>query len=458
MKVRLVMLLALIPTLAAPSAWAEVFGAKERVLDNGLRVVAVEIDRAPVVTHMVWYRVGAMDEPPGKSGIAHFLEHLMFKGTETRGPGEFSERVARHGGRDNAFTAQDYTGYFQSVASDRLDMVMEMEADRMVNLKIAEDHFEPEKLVVLEERAQRTDSDPSSILWEQSAAAFYRNHPYAIPIIGWRHEIEALTIRDALDFYEDWYAPNNAIVVVSGDVSAEEVFALAEKHYGPIPARDLPERPALIEPPLTVETRVTLADPRVRQPSLVIRKPAPSWGTSDDKNELYALDVLMEILGGGNTGLLSRALVVEDGVAVAAGAWFSGSNRGPGHVGLYVSPADGVDLEAAEAALRAELSDILERGVTEEEVARARIRLQDAAATARDSLSGPARAIGASLIIGAELADIETWPDRIGAVTADAVNAAARRVLTAPGEVVNVLLPADQTTAAVPAPGGSVTQ
>jgi zinc protease len=330
MKIRSVTLLTLVLTLAAPSAWAEVFGAKERVLDNGLRVVAVEIDRAPVVTHMVWYRVGAMDEPPGKSGIAHFLEHLMFKGTETRGPGEFSERVARHGGRDNAFTAQDYTGYFQSVASDRLDMVMEMEADRMVNLKIAEDHFEPEKLVVLEERAQRTDSDPSSILWEQSAAAFYRNHPYAIPIIGWRHEIEALTIRDALDFYEDWYAPNNAIVVVSGDVSAEEVFALAEKHYGPIPARDLPARPTLIEPPLTVAARVTLADPRVRQPSLVIRKPAPSWGTSDDKNELYALDVLMEILGGGNTGLLSRALVVEDGVAVAAGAWFSGSNRGPG--------------------------------------------------------------------------------------------------------------------------------
>lgn len=437
-------LFALALSFLATSAWAEVFGAKEKVLENGLRVVAVEIDRAPVVTHMVWYRVGAMDEPPGKSGIAHFLEHLMFKGTNTVGPGEFSAQVAKHGGQDNAFTAQDYTGYFQSVASDRLDMVMRLEADRMINLNIAEDHFEPEKLVVLEERAQRTDSNPGSILWEQSAPAFYQNHPYGIPIIGWRHEIEALTMEDALDFYADWYAPNNAIVVVSGDVTAEEVFALAEEHYGAIPARALPERPALIEPPLTVSTRVTYSDARVRQPSLVIRKPAPSWGTSDDADELYALDVLMEILGGGSTGLLYRSLVIDDAIAVGASAWFSGSNRGPGMVGFYVSPADGVDLDTAETALRAEITAFLETGVSEDQVARARIRLQDAAATARDSLSGPARAIGAALIIGAELDDIESWPARIGSVTADQVNAAARRVLAGPGEVVNILVPEEK--------------
>lgn len=444
MMVRSAALLALALNFVATPTWAEVFGAKETVLENGLRVVAVEIDRAPVITHMVWYRVGAMDEPAGKSGIAHFLEHLMFKGTDTMGPGEFSALVAKHGGQDNAFTAQDYTGYFQSVANDRLDMVMRLEADRMINLNIAEDHFEPEKLVVLEERAQRTDSNPGSILWEQSASAFYRNHPYGTPIIGWRHEIEALTIQDALEFYADWYAPNNAIVVVSGDVTAEEVFALAEEHYGPIPSRALPTRPSLTEPPLSVSTRVTYSDARVRQPSLVIRKPAPSWGTSEDTDELYALDVLMEILGGGSTGLLYRALVIEDAVAVGASAWFDGSNRGPGLVGLYISPADGVELEEAEAALRAEIAAILETGVSEDQVARARIRLQDAAATARDSLSGPARAIGAALIIGAELDDIESWPERIGAVTAEQVNAAARKVLTTPGEVVNILLPEEK--------------
>ncbi len=422
-------------------ASAQIYGAKETWLDNGMQVVVVENNRAPVVTHMVWYRVGAMDEPAGKSGIAHFLEHLMFKGTDTVAPGEFSATIARNGGQDNAFTGQDYTAYFQSVASDRLDLVMRMEADRMRNLVITEEQFTPEKQVVLEERSQRTDNDPGSILSEQAASAFYRNHPYAIPIIGWRHEIEALEIGDALEFYNSYYAPNNAILVVSGDVVAENVFALATEIYGPIETRDIAERVELTEPPLLVSTRVTYTDERVRQPSLSLRKPAPSWVTAEDKSDGYALEILSHLLGGGNTSRLYQSLVIDQGIAVGAGSWYSGDGRGPGLMGLYVSPADGVNLDTAETALRAEIDRLLTEGVTGDEVKRAIIRLQDSSATARDSLSGPAMAIGRALSVGLTLDDVEYWPERLDQVTPDQVDAVARRVLAAPGEVVSVLLP-----------------
>lgn len=424
-------------------AQAEVFGAKKTVLDNGMQVVVVENHRAPVVTHMVWYRVGAMDEPPGKSGIAHFLEHLMFKGTETLEPGEFSAIIARNGGQENAFTSQDFTAYFQSVASDRLELVMELEADRMANLNIAEDHFEPEKNVVLEERRQRVDSDPASILWEQTAPSIYRNHPYAIPVIGWSHEIEALQLEDAIDFYQTYYAPNNAILVVSGDVEASEVFAMAEKFYGVLEPSRIPVGPVYREPPMTVDTEVTYRDPRVRQASVSVRKLAPSWNTAEDKSEIHALDVLSQIIGGGNTSKLYRALVIDRGVAVGAGGWYDGDGRGPGTIGFFVSPADGTSLEEAEAALREEIAKLIKKGVTKSEVQRAIVRLQDAAATARDSLSGPAMTIGRALATGKTLDDVERWPERIGAVTTDQVNAVARKYLSMPGEVVSRLLPAD---------------
>ncbi|MDF1750301.1 MAG: pitrilysin family protein [Alphaproteobacteria bacterium] len=429
------------------SAQAEIYGAKQTTLDNGMQVVVVENHRAPVVTHMVWYRVGAMDEPAGKSGIAHFLEHLMFKGTDTVGPGEFSATVARNGGQDNAFTSQDYTAYFQSVASDRLEMVMKLESDRMAHLKIAEDQFIPEKQVVLEERSMRTDNDPGSILQEQASSAFYRNHPYAIPVIGWRHEIEGLQLQDAVNFYKTFYTPNNAILVVSGDVEAEKVFDLARKYYGTIPARTLPDRPDLREPPLLVSSRVTYRDDRVRQPSLSIRKQAPSWTQADNKADSYALEVLSQILGGNSTSRLYRSLVIDQGIAVSTGSWYDGDGRGPGMMGLYVSPAQGVSLDKAEAALRAEVAVLLKDGVTQDEVTRAITRIQDSAATARDSLSGPAMNIGRALAVGFNLDDVETWPDKIGQVTVDQVNTVAQRVLAAPGEVVNILLPKSDTEA-----------
>jgi len=428
-------------------AQADVFGAREAVLENGLQIVVVENPRAPVVTHMVWYRVGAMDEPAGQSGIAHFLEHLMFKGTDTRVAGEFSDIVARNGGRDNAFTSQDYTAYFQSVARDRLELVMSLEADRMVNLNIDQSHFEPERNVVLEERSQRTDSEPSSILWEQTAAALYRNHPYGVPIIGWRHEIESLSVEDAVSFYDRFYAPNNAILIVSGDTTLEEVVALAETYYGPIPASELPERPALFEPPMPASTVISYSDPRVQQPSLGIQRLAPSWGThGDETDRIYAMQVLSEILGGGTTSLLYRALVIDAATAVSAGSWYNGSSRGPGQFGFYVSPREGVDLDSAEMELRAALDRIVDEGISEDEVARAITRLQDAAATALDSLSGPAMQIGRALMVGVPLTEIEAWPDRIGAVTVDQVNEALVSILDGQGEVVGRLLMAENGT------------
>ena len=236
-------------------------------LDNGMDVVVIEDHRAPVVVHMVWYRAGSADEPAGASGIAHFLEHLMFKRTETMESGEFSRTVARNGGQDNAFTSYDYTGYFQRVAADRLGLMMQMEADRMVNLRLDDAEIATEREVIIEERNQRVENSPAALFREQKDAVQYLNHRYGVPIIGWRHEMVSLDRDDALAFYERFYAPNNAILVVAGDVTPDEVRALAQEHYGPIPANPaLPERLRPTEPPQTAERRITFRDARVAQP------------------------------------------------------------------------------------------------------------------------------------------------------------------------------------------------
>ncbi len=427
---------------ARQAALADVFGAESFTLENGLQVVVVENHRAPVVTQLLMYKAGAIDETPGASGAAHVLEHMMFKGTEEVGPGEFSAIVSRNGGRDNAFTGHDYTGYFQSVASDRLELIMRLEADRMRNLVLDQTHFEPELQVVLEERNQRIENEPSAILNEQAGPALYYNHPYARPIIGWRHELAALTLDDLRAYYERFYAPNNAVLVISGDTTPDEVRALAEKYYGPIEPSEIDRDRPLAEPPHQAERTVTLRDERVRQPSWSLRKLAPSYGTDGASERIYALQVLMDIVGGGNTSRLYRALVIEQGIAVSAGGWYSEGNRGPGTIGAYAQPAEGHTLDAVEAAVRAVLRDVVENGVTEDEVARAITRLQDSAATARDSLMGPAQVIARGLVEGLTLDEIETWPERIGAVTTEQVNAAARALLGAQGEVTTRLLPA----------------
>lgn len=425
---------------AATASSAAVFNPESFTLKNGMQVVVITNHRVPVVTHMVWYKVGAMDEPAGKSGLAHYLEHLMFKGTKKLKPGEFSATVARNGGRENAFTSQDYTGYHQSVAVDRLPLMMEIEADRMTNLVLDDEIIEPERAVVIEERRSRVDRDPSSMLGEQVRAVLFQNHPYQIPIIGWQHEIEGLTRKDLIDFYKAWYAPNNAVLVISGDITVDEVRPLAEKYYGPIPARPLPERVAWAEPPLNADLRVVLENERVRQPSWSRRFIAPSQ-VHGAKEHADALQVLGEILSGGATSRLYRKLVVERKIAVNAGGWYSGRSRGPGSFGFYISPTPGGDLEAAGEAMNAEIDLLVEEGVSQDEVEKAVQRLQDSAIYARDSYRTPARVLGGALAIGRTVEDVESWPERIGAVTVEAVNKAIAHVLKDRKSVTALLLP-----------------
>ncbi len=419
---------------------ARVFEPESFILDNGLQVVVVTNRRAPIVNHMVWYKVGAADEEPGKSGLAHFLEHLLFKGTETSEPGEFSDLIARNGGRENAFTSYDYTGYFQTIASDRLELMMKHEADRMANLVLTDDVVLPERDVILEERRSRVDNEPRAQLSEMARASLFMNHPYGISIIGWEHEMRELTTEDALDFYRRWYAPNNAVVVISGDVTVDEVRPLAEKYYGVVPRRAVPERVRPQEPAQMAPRRVTLESPRVRQPSLSITYLAPSYNRGEP-GEAYALQVLSEILGGGTVSRLYLSLVVEQGLAASAGSSYGGDNFDLSTFSFYGSPRPGTELAQTEAALRKEIDKLLKDGVTEEEVAEAKERLQSAAVFARDSVSTPSRVIGAALVTGQTLEDVEAWPERIGAVTAEQVNAVARAVFDERRSVTAVLEP-----------------
>jgi len=412
----------------APSAEARVYNPETFMLANGMQVVVVTNKRAPIVTHMVWYKVGSADEPKGKSGIAHFLEHMMFKATTNMKSGEFSATVARNGGRDNAFTTADYTGYFQTIAKDRLELVMRMEADRMTNVVFNDEQVEPERQVILEERNMRTDNSPEARLSEEINAAFYRNHPYRIPVIGWRHEIEALSRQDLESFYKLWYHPNNAILVVAGDVTAADVKPLAEKYYGVIPAAPLPSRVRPSEPPHIASQRISLADPRVRQPNWRRSFLAPSL-VYGDTSLAYALEVGSEILGGGATSRLYRSLVVEQGKAISAGAYYDNSTFGPTTFTVTANPQQGVSMDEIEKLVEAEIAKVLTDGVSEEEVERAKKRMQASAIYARDSAGRGARALGAALASGQTVEDVESWPDRIGQVTVDQVNAALRTIL-----------------------------
>jgi len=427
-----------------PEARAGVFNPTTFTLKNGMQVVIVENHRVPVVSHMVWYRVGSADEGPGETGIAHFLEHLMFKGTKKRKPGEFSQIVARNGGQENAFTSTDYTAYFQTIAADRLEMVMEMEADRMTNLVITDKEVEPERLVVLEERRSRVDNNPGAILGEHINGALFLNHPYRNPVIGWEHDIKALDIKRILAFYKRWYAPNNAILVVAGAITAEQVRPLAKKYYGKIPAQPPVVRNRAKEPPQKAAREVVLRDKRVRQPSWRRSFLAPTlqWG---DKTHVYPLEVLSNILGGGASSRLYRRLVVENKTAVSSGAYYSGDDRGPGRFVFYASPRGDVTMDALEMAVEAEITDIIKNGITADEVLRAKERMVAEAVYARDSLSGGARALGAALASGLSVDDVESWPDNIAAVTAKQINEAAKALFDNNRSVTGLLLPARES-------------
>ena len=426
--------------LVGNRAEAVVFDPETFTLDNGMQVVVVTNRRAPVVSHHVWYKVGSADSPLGKSGLAHFLEHLMFKGTESLPPGEFSRIVARNGGNENAFTGPDYTGYFQTIAKDRLELVMRMEADRMANLVLDDDEVLRERSVVLEERSQRTDNDPGARLAEQLNATQFYHHPYRLPVIGWRHEMETYDREDALDFYRTWYAPNNAVLIVAGDIDAAELRPLAEKYYGAIPARPVPERVRVQEPPQEAPREVVLRDPRVQQPSWLRSYLAPSFNAGASEHA-YALEVLAEVLGGTSTSRLYRSLVIEQKLATSAGAYYRGGSLDLATFRVYATPRPGVSLDDLEAAVDAELRRLDEAPITPGEVERATRRLVAEAVYARDSLSTAVRSFGSALATGRTVEDVEAWPERIAAVTAAQVSAAAAQVFRPEMSVTGRLLP-----------------
>ncbi len=415
-------------------------------LDNGMDVVVIEDHRAPVVQHMVWYRVGSADEPTGTSGIAHFLEHLMFKGTDTLKPGEFSATVAANGGNDNAFTSFDYTAYFQRVAADRLELMMQMESDRMRNLRLTEEDVLTERGVILEERNQRTENSPRALFSEQMSAAQYLNHGYSIPIIGWMHEMETLDRQDALDFYEAHYAPNNAILVVTGDVNPEEVRRLADTYYGVIPANpDLPERMRSQEPPQTAERRLTFKDARVAQPYVHRSYLAPERDAGAQE-KAAALFMLAELLGGSTTSYLNEKLQFEQQKVVYTGAFYRGVSLDDTTFDLLVVPAEGVTLQEAEDAMDQAVADFIEEGVNQEDLDRIKLQLRASQIYARDNVDGIGNRYGRALTSGLTVEDVQAWPDILQAVTGEDIIAAAREVIQPETSVTGWLMRDEEVT------------
>ncbi|MDQ7070611.1 MAG: pitrilysin family protein [Rhodobacterales bacterium] len=397
-------------------------------LDNGMQVVVVEDHRAPVVVHMVWYRAGSADEQPGTSGVAHLLEHLLFKATDTLESGELSATVAANGGRDNAFTSFDYTGYYQRVAADRLELMMRMESDRMVNIRLTEDDILTERDVVIEERNSRTENNPSSLFREQMRAAQFLNHRYGVPVIGWRHEMESLELGDAMAYYDRFYAPNNATLVVAGDVDPENVRALAEKYYGAIPANpDLGVRARPYEPRQMTERRMIMRDARVAQPYVSRSYLAPERNPGDQK-AAAALVMLSEVLGGSTTSVMAEKLQFDEQIAVYTGAFYSGLSLDPSTFGLFIVPSAGVSLQEAEDAMDAVVAEFIETGVDADQLKRIKMQLRASQIYARDDVNAIGNRYGQALSQGLTVEDVQAWPDVLQAVTEEDIIQAARDV------------------------------
>ncbi len=413
----------------------------EFTLENGLRLVVIPDRRAPVVTHMAWYKVGSADDPQGSSGIAHFFEHLMFKGTSTYKDGEFSSAVSAIGGQENAFTSWDYTAYYQKVSPLALADMMKFEADRMRNLVLTEELFLPERDVILEERSGRVDRSPSAILSEFSRAALHVNHPYAIPIIGWEHEIAKLKMVDAIAFYEKWYQPWNAIIVVAGDVDPQETLKLAKATYGKIIATTKPsEREWTSSPSSVVAQTLEYKDERVTQPSWQRAFRAPSYSIAQE-GEAEALDLLSTIMGGSATSRFQKEIVLEQELATAAGAFYQGSSRDMSSFGFYAVPRGDTKLEDVAKAVEAQVDKLLKDGVTQEELDRARQVYLKTIIFSQDSQITLARIFGSVLTIGGSVDDFTSWPDRLRKVTVEDINKVARKYLDRNRSITSRLLP-----------------
>lgn len=407
---------------------AETLDVEAFSLENGLQVIVVPQRRVPVVTHLLAYKVGAADEPPSLSGMAHFFEHLMFKATKNHTAGELDAAVQAVGGNQNAFTSHDATVYYQKIPPEALPQMMAFEADRMRNLILDDATIETERQVVLEERLMRTDNRPGGILGEAFSAALYVNHPYGRPVIGWRHEIEALTREQLTDFYNRYYAPNNAILVVAGDVDAETVRKLAEETYGQVEAGpELPPRKWAQEPPVKTERTITLADDRVSVPSFQQAWLVPA-SYSDERRMNDALGILGEILGGSARSRLYRKLVVEDRVAASVSAYVSGSKDYAEFV-VGADPINADALEKVEAAIREELQRVINEGVTEEELATAKKVYSSAIIFARENQMSRAAQYASQLIEGAGIDELDDTRERLEAVTLADIQEAVKRYI-----------------------------
>ena len=415
-------------------------GVFQFALQNGLQVVVVPDHRAPVVTQMLWFRVGGMDDPPGLGGMAHFFEHMMFRGTPTVKGDQFAQTVARNGGENNAFTTHDYTAFYEEIAKDRLPIVMGLEADRMANLDLSDDNVNTERSVVLEERRMRVDNDPQSLMREQMEAALYLSHPYGRPVIGWPEEIRHIGRMEAQDFYNHHYAPNNAILIVAGDVTSAEVRSAAESAYNKVPSRPLLPRAEFAQPQRLGETRLSVFRPDVKVPLFMRLYRVVSY-TEAKPGQAEALETLAALLGGDSTATLYRELVVKRKLATAAGAEYTGYTRDDGEFAIYAQPRPGVELEQIEQAVDQILAAYSKAPPQAGDLQRAKTQLIASAIYQRDSQYELAAAYGQALVIGLTTDDVDQWPDRIRAVTPAEVQAAAVQQLTKIESVTGYLQP-----------------
>lgn len=397
-------------------------------LDNGMRVIVKEDRRAPVMVSQVWYRAGSMDEFNGTTGVAHVLEHMMFKGTKTVPPGEFSKRIAAAGGRENAFTSRDYTAYFQQMQKDRLELSMQLEADRMANLVISDDLFAKEIQVVMEERRLRTDDQAQSVVYERLMATAYQTHPYRRPIIGWMDDLQNMTAQDARDWYARWYAPNNATLVVAGDVKADDVIALAKQHFGALPARALPERKPQAEPEQIGAKRIVVKAP-AQLPYLLMAWHAPALRDWARDSEPYALQILAGVLSGNDSARLQNRLVKTQQIAVNASAGYDAVTRGPGMFMIDATPAQGKSVAELEKAIRTEIARVQREGISDAELARVKAQVIAADVYQRDSLFYQAMQLGDYVIAGLPPEALERRVDKLRAVSAAEVQAVAKKWL-----------------------------
>jgi len=409
------------------------YGSKHLIVDkfylsNEMMVIVIPNDKIPAVHHSIWYYIGAADDPYGKSGTAHFLEHLMFKATKNVKSGEFTKLVEASGGEMNAFTSANYTGYYEKVPSDKLELVMKLEADRMRNLIFNEEEFQKEKLVVIEERRQRTDNNPQALLGEQLNAALYLNNTYGIPTIGWQHEIESITREDVMAFYSKYYRPDNAVLIVEGDVKTEELKILAEKYYGVYAGGKDADRNRKKEPPHIAERRVILRHQNVRQEKLVRKYLAPSQTSEKNSEFSYPLMVLAQLLAGGDTSFLYQELVINQKVATSVDISYNNISIGISNFGFYLTPMEGVTLEYLEKAFDESLEKFFITEIQQYDLNRAKNLMQSEAIYAREGLGSIARIYGVAITCGVGMDYFPNWKKNIEKVTAEQIIQAGKFV------------------------------